>query len=97
MKKCNSLEEIRDNIDVIDDSLVELIAQRSQLVRQAANFKSSIDEVKAEERIEFIMQKVRKKAISLEISPNMISELFTTMIDEMIEMEISEFSNLGKF
>lgn len=97
MKKCNSLQEIRDNIDIIDDQIVDLISQRTHLVRQAANFKSSIDEVKAEERIEFIMQKVRKKAISLEISPNMISELFTTMIDEMIETEISEFSNLGKF
>jgi isochorismate pyruvate lyase len=97
MKKCSSLKEVRDNIDIIDDKLVELIAQRSHLVRQAASFKSSIDEVKAEDRIEHIMQKVRQKAIALEISPNMMSELFRTMINEMIETEISEFNNLGKF
>jgi len=40
---------------------------------------------------------VRQKAIALEINPNMISELFTIMIDEMVEMEISEFRNSNVF
>ncbi|MGD9717725.1 MAG: chorismate mutase [Sulfurimonadaceae bacterium] len=97
MKKCNSLKEVRDQIDIIDDKLVELISQRSHLVRQAASFKNSIEEVKAEDRIDFIMQKVRKKAIELDVSPNLISELFTRMIDEMVETEISEFRNAGNF
>ncbi|MDD2566380.1 MAG: chorismate mutase [Thiovulaceae bacterium] len=97
MKKCNSLKEVRDQIDIIDDKLVELISQRSHLVRQAASFKNSIEEVKAEDRIDFIMQKVRKKAIGLDVSPNLISELFKIMIDEMVETEISEFRNAGNF
>ena len=33
----------------------------------------------------------------LNINPNMISELFNIMIDEMVETEISEFRNDGKF
>lgn len=97
MKKCNSLEEIRTEIDTLDNKLVELISERSHLIRQAVRFKDSVEEVKAEDRIEFIMQKVRKKAIELNINPNMISELFTIMIDEMVETEISEFRNSGKF
>lgn len=94
---CNSLEEVRANIDVIDDQLVELISQRSRLVRQAAKFKNSVEEVKAEDRIDFIMQKVRKKAIGLNVSPNLISDLFTIMINEMVETEISEFRNAQTF
>ena len=97
VKKCSSLKEVRDEIDIIDDKLVELISQRSHLIRQAATFKNSVDEVKAEDRIEFILQKVRHAAIQAGISPNMMSELFTIMINEMVEMEISEFRNKQAF
>ncbi len=97
MKKCNSLEEVRSEIDKLDIQLVELISERSHYIRQAAGFKNSVDEVKAEDRIEFILQRVRHKAIELSINPNMISELFTIMIDEMVEMEISEFRNTSTF
>jgi len=97
MKKCNSLQEVRDEIDLVDTQLVELISQRSHLIRQAAGFKNSVDEVKAEDRIDEIMQRVRKKGIELNINPNMLSELFKIMIDEMVETEIAEFRNDGTF
>lgn len=97
MKKCNSLIEVRQEIDKIDSQLVDLISERSHLVRQAASFKNSIDEVKADDRMDFIIQKVRHKAIELGVSPNMISELFTIMINDMVELEIAEFRNSGKF
>jgi len=97
MVKCNSLKEVRAEIDILDEKLVALISQRSHLIRQAASFKDSVDEVKADDRIEFILQKVRHKAIELEVSPNMISELFTIMIDEMVETEIAEFRNTKTF
>ncbi len=97
MKKCSTLQEVRDEIDKIDTKLVDLISERSHLIRQAAAFKNSVDEVKAEDRIDDIMQRVRKRAIELNINPNMISDLFTIMINEMVETEISEFRNDGKF
>ena len=97
MKKCNTLEEVRTEIDQLDEKLVELISERSHYIRQAAAFKNSVDEVKAEERIEFILQRVRHLAIEKGINPNMLSELFTIMIDEMVEMEISEFRNADVF
>jgi len=97
MKKCNSLEEVRKEIDKIDESIVELIAKRNDYIKQAASFKNSVDEVKSEDRIDFIMQRVRKKAIELNMNPNMIEELFKIMIDEMVEIEISEFRNGGNF
>lgn len=97
MKKCNSLQEVRTEIDTLDQQLVELISERSHLIRQAAAFKETIEEVKAQDRIDDIMQRVRKKAIGLNINPNMISDLFTIMINEMVETEIAEFRNSGKF
>ncbi|OHE03081.1 MAG: chorismate mutase [Sulfurimonas sp. RIFOXYD12_FULL_33_39] len=97
MKKCSSLNEVREEIDKIDDSIVELISKRSHLVRQAALFKNSIEEVKAEDRVDFILQKVRHAAIKADVSPNMISDLFKIMINEMVETEISEFRNTQIF
>jgi isochorismate pyruvate lyase len=97
MKKCNSLEEVRSEIDKIDQQLVELIAKRNDYIKQAAGFKESVEEVKAQDRIDFIMQSVRKKAIELNVNPNMIEDLFKRMIDEMVETEISEFRNGGNF
>jgi isochorismate pyruvate lyase len=97
MKKCESLEEVRTEIDLLDAKLIDLISERSHLVRQAAAFKNSVEEVKAKDRIDEVLQKSRHRAIELGINPNMISELFKIMIDEMVEMEISEFRNADVF
>ncbi len=97
IKKCNSLEEVREEIDLLDSKLVDLISERSHLIRQAASFKNSVDEVKAQDRIEFILQRVRHHAIEKKVSPNMISELFEIMINEMVETEIAEFRNTKTF
>ena len=97
MKKCDSLEELREEVDKIDQQIVELIAKRNAYIKQAAKFKTSIEDVKSPERIEQVMQNARKKAIELGVNPNMIEDLFKIMIDEMVETEISEFRNGGNF
>ena len=97
MSQCTTLKEVRSKIDILDTELVKLISKRSHLIREAASFKNSVEEVKAEDRIEFILERVRHQAIELGVSPNMISELFTIMIDEMVETEISEFRNTQTF
>ena len=60
--KCNSLEEVRKNIDSIDDKIIKLIAEHSYYVRQAAYFKKSKTDVKAADRVEKIIKKVGEKA-----------------------------------
>jgi len=97
MRTCNSLQEVREEVDKLDIQLVDLLAQRSHYIRQAAAFKNSVEEVKADDRIEFIKARVRHHAIQQGINPNMISELFTIMIDEMVETEIAEFRNADTF
>lgn len=97
MKKCSSLQEVREEIDKIDFEIVELIAKRNSYIHQAASFKNSIEEVKDEDRIDTVKQRVRAKAIELDVSPNLISELFTKMIDEMVESEIAQFRDKTNF
>jgi isochorismate pyruvate lyase len=97
IKQCNTLEEARDEIDKVDEEIVKLIAKRNDYIKQIAHFKTSIDEVKAEDRISEVISRVRSQAISLDLSPNLINDLYVRMIDGMVESEIAEFNNAKSF
>ena len=97
IKKCNSLEEARIEIDKVDDKIVELIAMRNAYIKQIAHFKNSVEEVKSDERIADVVSRARTKAIELDLSPNLINDIFVRMIDDMVESEIAEFKNAKNF
>ncbi|HHC11226.1 MAG TPA: chorismate mutase [Campylobacterales bacterium] len=97
MKKCNSLEEARVEIDKVDNKIVELIAMRNAYIKQIAHFKNSVEEVKSEDRIADVVSRARAKAIELDLSPNLVNDIFVRLIDEMVESEIAEFKNAKNF
>ena len=97
IKKCTTLEEARNEIESVDKEIVELIAKRNEYIKQIAHFKTSVEEVKAEERIADVISHVRAQAISLDLSPNLVNDLYVRMIDEMVESEISEFKNAQRY
>ncbi len=97
IKKCNTLEEARAEIDKIDDKIVELIAARNAYIKQIAHFKNSIDEIKAKDRIDDIITRMRGRAIELGLSPNLINDLYIRMIDAMVDTEVAEFKNAKNF
>lgn len=97
IKKCNSLEEVRDQIDKIDDQIVELIAQRNAYIKELAHFKTSIDEIKAKDRIDDVINRMRSRAIELDLSPNLINELYVLMINAMVDTEVAEYQNAKNY
>lgn len=97
MKDCKNLNEVRTEIDKLDEEIVRLIAQRNAYIHQAVKFKQSVEEVKAEDRVYEVIQHVRGKAIELDMSANMIEELYRNLIDSMVESEIAEFRDKGAF
>jgi len=97
IKNCDTLEELRKEIDKVDEEIVELIAVRNDYIKQAAKFKHTIDEIKADDRIEDVLNHVRHKALTLGVSPNMVVDLYKEMIDAMVETEIAEFRNRDSF
>jgi isochorismate pyruvate lyase len=86
IKKCDTLDEARSEIDKVDEE-----------IKQIAHFKTSVDEVKAEDRISDVISRVREQAIALDLSPNLINDLYVRMIDAMVESEIAEFNNAKSF
>lgn len=89
--KCKNLEEVRENIDRIDNEIIKLIAERGTYVVQASNFKKDEEGVKDTARVEKVIQKVREKARIYEADPDMVEALYREMIARFISMEMKEF------
>ena len=89
--KCSSLEEVRENIDRIDDNIIQLIAERTEYVRQAAAFKKSESDVRAADRVEAVIAKVREKAQKYGTSPDIAETVYRNMINGFINMEMTEY------
>ena len=89
---CNTLDEVRANIDRIDSAIISLIAERGEYVAQAAAFKKSEDGVRDTSRVEKVIQKVRDKATTLGADPDMVEKIYRQMIASFIQKEMVEFN-----
>ena len=87
---CSSLEEVRSNIDRIDNEIIKLIAERTDYVKQASSFKKNENGVKAPNRVEAVIQKAREKALEYGADPDMIESLYREMISSFINLEMDE-------
>jgi len=94
MTVCNSLEEVRTNIDRIDRQIVALIAERGGYVNQAARFKKTTDDVKAPQRVEQVIAKVLALSAELDANPNVTEAVYRAMIAAFINAELNEHAAL---
>lgn len=92
--KFETLEEVRENIDRIDREIVKLIAERSTYVAQAANFKKTSDDVKAPQRVEKVINKVRDLANDNGVNPDIVENIYREMISSFVNFELSEYEKL---
>ncbi len=88
--KVNSLQEVRENIDLIGRDIVRLLGQRCEFVKEAALFKSSKSDVEAPTRVEEVINKVRPFAIEHALSPKIAETTYRAIISAFIEMEHAE-------
>ena len=88
---CSTLEQVRENIDRIDNEIIKLIAERSTYVALASAFKKNEKGVKDPNRVEEVIKKVRMKAEIYGANPDMVEVLYREMIRRFIEMEMKEF------
>ena len=92
MIECKDIDEVRAKIDVIDREIVQLLSERSKYVRQAARFKKNIDDVKAPKRVEEVIAKVRNLALEYESNPEIVEQIYRTIIACFIDYEMKEHS-----
>ena len=89
--KCSSLEEVRANIDRIDDGIIKLIAERAEYVRQAAEFKKDERGVKAPDRVKAVLERVDEKARKYGAPPDIAVTVYKNMIEGYINTELDCF------
>lgn len=90
MTDCKNIEEVRANIDLIDSEIVKLLSKRSKYVGQAAKFKKTTQDVKAPNRVEEVISKVRNMASEYGLDPEIVEPVYRTMIACFIEHEMKE-------
>ncbi|AJE23646.1 chorismate mutase [Azotobacter chroococcum] len=93
--RCSSIDEVRQRIDHIDRNVVSLLAQRGNLVTQAAAFKKTTDDVRAPARVEQVIAKVRGIASDLDISPDVVERVYRAMIAAFIDEELKAHATLA--
>lgn len=88
--ECSSIEEVREHIDRIDRQIVGLLAERGTFVKQAARFKKTMDDVKAPQRVEQVINKVRRLSEELGANPLVTEQIYRAMISAFINAELAE-------
>ena len=84
---CRNMDEIRVEIDRIDEALVELVAERFSYVDRAWQLKNSPDEAVVPWRIQQVVDKVRAQAEEKGLPPELAESLWRQMIGWFIQYE----------
>ena len=92
---CTTLQEVRDQIDRVDTLIVNLIAERTEYVVQAARFKDTKEAVRIPTRIESIIGRVRVLARETGLDPAMIESVYRHLIEQSIERESRYWDELN--
>ena len=79
-KCCETLAEVRENIDRIDRQILTLMAERGKYVAEAGRFKANPAAVADPTRVEAIIAKVRTNAGEDDLSPEVAERTYRAMI-----------------
>ncbi len=91
MVKCNTMPEVRREIDRIDRELVKLLAERQGYIEQAGAIKGERTAVRDDARIEEVVQKVLAEADRAGLSRAIAEPLWRLLIEKSIEHEFDVF------
>jgi isochorismate pyruvate lyase len=85
--QCASLAQVRAEIDRLDAQIVRLLAERGGYVLAAARFKNSADEVRAPQRVEQVLAKVRQLATEHGAMPEVVERIYRELINAFTDAE----------
>lgn len=87
-KDCKNMDELRIEIDRIDQELMVKLVERVGYIDRAAEIKSVVDlPARIDERVEEVVDNARKNAISAGFDPELAAFIWREMIDWSIARE----------
>ncbi len=85
---CTTMADIRAEIDRLDEELVALFAQRTAYIDRAAAIKEQVGlPARIEDRVEQVVENVRRHAVAHGLPPDKLEKLWRKLIDWSIERE----------
>lgn len=85
--ECTSMEDVRAEIDRLDERLVTLIGERFTYVDRAWQLKSNKADAVVPWRIQQVIEKVRAHAEEKDVPPSLVEALWRQMIGWFIQYE----------
>jgi isochorismate pyruvate lyase len=92
--ECHTMADVRRGVNALDDILVPLLVQRASYMTQAARIKQHADQVRDEDRIQTIVDRVRARAAAEGGSPEVLEAIYRSMMEVCIDFEHREFARL---
>ena len=89
--KRKKLNKIRLKLDKLDNSLIKLIKQRTNLVNHVLKLKDKKKEIVDNKRIKIILTNIRKKSLKNKIDPKITNRIWKNMIWSYIDYEKRNF------
>ena len=85
--ECESKDDVRAEIDRIDQSVLALLAERHRYVTRMAEIKTDPHEAYDAARIEAIISRVRARSLDLELDEDQAELIWRTLIDWNVNYE----------
>jgi len=85
--ECQSKEDVRAEIDRIDQALLALFAERHQYVTRMAQIKTDPHEAFDPQRIEAVIARVRERSEALELDEDQAELIWRTLINWNVNYE----------
>jgi chorismate mutase-like protein len=93
----DKLEDFRQRIDGIDEKIVRLIAERLDICKAVAKYKSENDiPMMQPERVKEVLVKRRKLADELALNPNLVEHIYKLIVEEACILEDEIINSLLK-
>jgi isochorismate pyruvate lyase len=83
-----TLEEIRQAIDELDAAIIELLAQRSFFVCEAAGLKKDAAAVRDTARVAQVLAGVREQAEKSGLEPDIAERIYREIISSFVDYEM---------
>lgn len=92
IKRCETLADVRREIDRLDRRIVALLSERSGYVGEAARIKERSSQIVDHARIRDVVTKARGRADALGADPDTIARIYEEMIGAFIAFERRAFA-----
>jgi len=92
--ECMNINDVREEIDIIDDQLAKLICLRATYVKKAAEFKHSDNHVRDRERTDNILAKVKIIALQQGFSSKTIVGIYTRLLESFYDIELEQWGRI---